>query len=578
MEAYIRRQEEMQNGLGSRSRAPRPERLTLLEPDTIPTHTNPRDRGTPSPRWLGPSIDNPVLPFLKHPADDELLTAAEESGSEDFNLEVGDEDDLCGPALTEFEQLLTQEPHKEQLRRLWERKEAALAQALQLCNDARKDARLEQEIFMSATARAQTGPGIEENAGAFVQQTSSVVNPRTPIPLHLAQQPEGGTIPPLSSADRAGQFLLQQAPGGRGPPPHLQHGDSGLSPPVTAVAALPSEIGQRQRGALKPPNFDPSSDSGVAEKDIGSFLYEDSDLRFLESHVKTLLLHSLAILPYDPEKAQSVAFSAMTSSRELDFPPFTARCAFYVAMAAFQCSQYREARDWFGEARVAKGVYIEGEAVDGWLGACTEEIDTDHNASDASSQLPSARGELSGVVGPGLDYVPQHPRVFGGLRNISDLGRHDSAVESEDEGSPYVYQYWSPERQFLSPVQVATLADAGSVVPDGDPAGLNGLHERLNDLYVMKLGPDGAYRRRWSSDERSDGSREAPIGALSEELSEALSKTSSDASSDASGDAWFEAPSEASSEAVSDAESGVGGDSKPARYRVVNEGRQSTEE
>ncbi|KAK5003527.1 hypothetical protein LTR28_010058, partial [Elasticomyces elasticus] len=527
---------------------------------------------------------NPVLPFLKHPADDELLTAAEESGSEDFNLEVGDEDrqDLCGPALTEFEQLLTQEPHKEQLRRLWERKEAALAQALQLCNDARKDARLEQEIFMSATARAQTGPGIEENAGAFVQQTSSVVNPRTPIPLHLAQQPEGGTIPPLSSADRAGQFLLQQAPGGRGPPPHLQHGDSGLSPPVTAVAALPSEIGQRQRGALKPPNFDPSSDSGVAEKDIGSFLYEDSDLRFLESHVKTLLLHSLAILPYDPEKAQSVAFSAMTSSRELDFPPFTARCAFYVAMAAFQRRQYGEARDWFVEARVAKGVYIEGEAVDGWLGACMEEIERDRNASDPSSQLPSTNGELFSVVDPGPDSVAQHPRVFGGLRKISDLGRHDSAIESEDEGSPYEYQYWTPGRQFLSPVQVASLADAGSVVPDGDPAGLNGLHERLNDLYVMKLGPDGAYRRRWSSDERNDGSREAPSGALGEELSEASSKTSSEASSDA----WFEAPSEASieasieasSEAVSDAGGDVGGDSKPARYRVVNEARQSTEE
>ncbi|KAK4986176.1 hypothetical protein LTR50_005468 [Elasticomyces elasticus] len=528
---------------------------------------------------------------------------------EDLNLEGGDDDDLCGPALTEFEQLLTQEPHKEQLRRLWERKEAALAQALQLCNDARKDARLEQEIFMNATARAQTGSGIEEDEGASVQQTSSVATPRTAIPLHIVQQPEGGTIPPLSSAGRAGQFLLQQAPNRRGSPPHLQHGDSESSAPGTAVAALSSEIGQRQRGALKPPNFDPISDSGVAEKDLGSFLYQGThsmnnddghddaaptffhfDLRFLESHLKTLLLHSLALLPYDPEKAQNVAFSATTASRDLDFAPFTARCAFYVAMAAFQRGQYGEARDRFGEAQGTKGVYIEGEAVDGWLGACMEEIERERNASDPSSRLSSADGELSGVVGPGPDYISQHPKVFGGLRNISDLGRHDSAVESEDEGSPYVYQYWSPERQFLSPVQVASLADAGSVVPDGDPAGLNGLHERLNDLYVMKLGPDGAYRRRWSSDERSDGSREAPIGALSEELSEELSeassKTSSDVSSNASSEAWFEAPSEASieasieasSEAVSDVGGDIGGDSKPARYRVVNEARQSTEE
>ncbi|TKA78933.1 hypothetical protein B0A49_02372 [Cryomyces minteri] len=120
----------------------------------------------------------------------------------------------------------------------------------------------------------------------------------------------------------------------------------------------------------KPPVFDPNVDGGIPSEAMGQFIFSDLRNRIEEMKIKTLLILAQDAIHRRDLSAQTFSMDAYHKANVLQYKPLIGRCTFWLGVTCCMRRQFSEAREYFEEARLAKGYYIEGETADVWRDRC----------------------------------------------------------------------------------------------------------------------------------------------------------------------------------------------------------------
>ncbi|KAL2354496.1 hypothetical protein BJ546DRAFT_62710 [Cryomyces antarcticus] len=146
-----------------------------------------------------------------------------------------------------------------------------------------------------------------------------------------------------------------------------------------AVASIDYSRGRRMSYAAKttkavaeakPPVFDPNVDGGIPSEAMGQFIFSDLRNRIEEMKIKTLLILAQDAIHRRDLSAQTFSMDAYHKANVLQYKPLIGRCTFWLGVTCCMRRQFSEAREYFEEARLAKGYYIEGETADMWRDRC----------------------------------------------------------------------------------------------------------------------------------------------------------------------------------------------------------------